>query len=53
MDRTVGTGKLKSEDGHSRKDTTGWLQKTEQDSWDRTFKTGQLWQDSQETARTG
>jgi hypothetical protein len=32
----------------------GWLEKIGQDSWDRTIKTGQLWQESQDKrARTG
>ncbi len=50
---TVGTGQLQ-QDSHSRKDMLGWLEKIGQDSWDRTIKTGQLWQESQDKrARTG
>ncbi len=42
------------QDSHGRKYTTVRIEKTGQDSWDSTTKTGQPWQESQErTARTG
>jgi hypothetical protein len=61
-DRTGGTDQLERtfktgqwwQDSHGRKDTTGRLEKTSQDSRDRKIKTEQLWQDSQERkSRTG
>ncbi len=61
-DRTDGTGQLgmtvetgqRWQDCHGWKDTTRRLEKTGQDCWNRSTKTGQLWQDSQERiAMTG
>jgi hypothetical protein len=53
QERTIKTGQW-WQDSHGRKDTTGRLEKTSQDSWDRKIKTAQPWQDSQErTSRTG
>jgi hypothetical protein len=48
-ERTVETGQL-CQDSRGREDATRLLEKTEQGSWDRTTKTWQPWQDSQDKA---
>jgi hypothetical protein len=53
LERIVKTGQL-HQDSSGTKGMTGWLEKKDRDSRDRTTKTGQPWQESQDrTARTG
>ncbi len=47
LERTVGRGQ-RWQNSHGRKDTTGLLEKTGHEIWDRTTKTGQPRQDNQD-----